>query len=1222
MAMVLSLQAMMPAMAALPNWMIESELSSDYQYMRILGDREYQYKQADYIDNDSQSGLYNIEQFHQDLIKSTPDVIDNIQYIPIAVGDINLVFPHYPLHKRIGNSFVQSRYIRAQIFSLLNRSMINPAEFGNESQQLLKLYSNALIFAKAKNQFGQPKFHFGQNLSDADVTIDMIWPELRTIHGEQVLVPVVHLTQATIDERKVDNHAFELNSASLKSLTLNGTNLKLQRNAFLEVADNLTNNGGTIHSDGDLDILAGGTFTNLSGRVHSEGDLRIGAHNIVNKTIVHRYDYGFDQGERFGPIASISANGDVYFRATNNIIIKGAEVSAGESLTFKADGSIWIGSQQISTTTSGEENGWNYTTNVLTQLQSRLSANDAIQLVANGEIVIDAAELTTPGHIELLASLGITIDNDFNQYQDQRSGKFGKTKKDVSEYKTQAVRALLDAGRHVRIHSEFGDITLRGSDIRSQHGTQISATNGGIHLLMAKEQDHYNYFSIRESLLKIRTESIGHEIETAVYPSFIGGMTAQALYGLNIEYEGDPNLSFDEQIEVLSKMQGMEWMAEVKDELTDAQWNEVTLAYEEWHEKTSSLSPAAMAIIAIAVAVAMGPGAGLIGSAGGGTIGGLAGTNAVLGAAMNAAALSLTTTAVTSLANGEGIGGALESLVQEDTLRSAAVSMATAGAMQSLEGFDLFKQVGDGFAYSEQVSQALMSSAVNAGANTIANGGSLSDFGDAFVMGLANSAINQIGSELAGEIGGANLDDATRYIAHAALGCVRGIATAGLNDSNEGTGCYSGAGGAVVGELVAEYYKENYAKPELEENIKALTENLKTKHLTEQQLQKLLDEVIDTGVDISRLSAGFTAFLLGGDVNIAASSAEAAARFNANNRDDWEWYVEEYLLYLERSVEVQTFKTIGDKQSEVGMFIEENREKAWALIKENDPELFEQLVSVIDSVNEFKRDAYGEELDAAILYIIQSPAGEKSIVLWNQLGEDTKQAIQAYGSMLGLQAGASLLKELLGVYDSASSAQGKIEYLEELANQRKSSNGNDDRQETPERPEGWDDFDPELDAEFNNILDAFNGGDTYLDKDFKGGEGQLFFSDELPGFALKRWFSNRADIFNESVDLLDKTRELINSNPEMSSLLDVVKVHQRGKDWIIRDFDVESMELKKVLEINSSAKFAYDELLKITAKSNDPLTQKIHTKLTRKGRPSANIHWSDEQNKILIIDMM
>ncbi|MFA0812147.1 hemagglutinin repeat-containing protein, partial [Microbulbifer epialgicus] len=606
-------QVMLPAYAvALSSGQIQQVLDSIAEIEFSSGNGSYQYTVAPYIDTTAQRGFDDIKGFYNRLKEEHIEALGEVTYVPIGVSDITTFIPVYENPKLVGDSFVQSRYVRDQIHELLGRHLIDSDHaqglYKDEATQIKTLYDNAYLYASAANTseiYGDPipASKFDRESSP----YDMIWPERRVIRGETVVVPVVYLSADTISKYKVTNHKVQLNgNTSFAGITLHDVDIKLGREAFLNVAGDFVAQNSSVSSC-DLDIVVGGSLRLLSSQIDDCGDLTIAAGSIEAKTLVHRYDLGNETGGFFGEVTSISANGDLLVRSDTNIVLQGVTVSAGDQLTFAADGNIFIGTQNITSSLDGKQGGWYVQRSGVSYLQSKLTAEETIQLIAGGQIVLDAAEIVSDrGHIELLAGLGITIEDELEVTQSFKKGKFGKRKIEESVYQTVAIRSLLDAGKNIRLHSDFGDITLRAADIKSGLGTEVKALGGKVNLLMTAETDHYTYSSVKKGLFTVTTKNKGHIIETGVPNSIVGGFAVEALGGVSVEYEGNPELSLDEQIAELSKFEGMEWMAEVRTNFPDADWTAIELQYDKWNESSTSISPAFAAVITVAMAVASG----------------------------------------------------------------------------------------------------------------------------------------------------------------------------------------------------------------------------------------------------------------------------------------------------------------------------------------------------------------------------------------------------------------------------------------------------------------------------------------------------------------------------------------------------------------------------------------------------------------------------------------
>jgi hypothetical protein len=176
--------------------------------------------------------------------------------------------------------------------------------------------------------------------------------------------------------------------------------------------------------------------------------------------------------------------------------------------------------------------------------------------------------------------------------------------------------------------------------------------------------------------------------------------------------------------------------------------------------------------------------------------------------------------------------------------------------------------------------------------------------------------------------------------------------------------------------------------------------------------------------------------------------------------------------------------------------------------------------------------------------------------------------------------------------------------------------------------------DPATEQPFLDRLRAFRGNENAWPPDgFSGGEGQLFHSDREPGLALKRWYTGRVTDKKDSpgkptsVRLLRDAAKLVDGNPELAKHLEVVRVHDEGPDWILRDFDRRSSE---VSDLESPNRRAFDqavaESVRIlrTMQKTQPQNQALSALLGRLSSlpPSVNVHWSPVRGKLLIIDLM
>ncbi len=919
-AAFLLLQVCVPGIAAAATLLSNDSITkamTDPSFQASL-DSNYLFQQAAYVTSQPVNSK-DISSFHEEM-RSAGLNVGTPSFVPVA-GDVTIFVPTYPVGRLIGDSYVQARYVRQQITDLLGRHMIDAATDGSEITQINRLYSNSKTFAVNNRS----TYKYGDNLpASQSITLDMIWPEKRIINGQQVMVPIVYLSPATINKYAVNDHKIEFlgRGSTFKTVSLDHTKLQLGPNSVLTTVKDLRATNSTISGNGNVELVVGGTLQNNFSTIDVDKNLTIIANTYNAKTLLVPFTDRYGSGYRLGRVASVNAGGNISISSYGDINLEGAVIkSANGSITLNAQNNINIAPVYMTYNGASTQGQWQVTNASVDIVGSKLTAQETVKLVAGGAINITASELTsTKGGIELLAQQGIYVVDELTQEQIQKIDRKGKTKGQSSEFRTEAVRSVLKAGKGVLLDTEFGDVQLKAAEITSTSGAQVTAKNGTVHLLMTKELEEFHLQTVRKGTwtIKTRTEDVIHE--NNIQNAIVGGLQVQARYGINVEYTGKKDATLREQVDEFRKIPELKWMADLYDQNLSAangalNWEKLEEIHKEVKKTKRNLSPAAMAIISIAVAVAMGPvGAQLVGSTGSGLAASIAGSvnNAALGAAMAAGTTTLATQAATSLLAGNSPAATINQMTSSESLKSLAVSMVTAGAMQHTDSkiFDAVKGDSLNVSLAAQAGKVVVESTIRAGISVTINGGSSADYLNAFKANLATGAVEILGEKMANKIGSAynegngSITNTVRYIAHAGAGCVYGIASAAAtgNAGNEKYSCFSGAGGAVIGELVADQFKDHYkiaqgqkATEEWLEKIGISEENnIAYENLSDAKKTLMketmpanfisaaeLNDLRRAGVDLAKLGAGLAAFVAKADVNIAASAGANAAEHNA-----------------------------------------------------------------------------------------------------------------------------------------------------------------------------------------------------------------------------------------------------------------------------------------------------------------------------------------------------
>jgi len=1002
------------------NWMISDELNQN-PYFIYADTTEHLYEATPFIDQPVSSSQ-NLESFYQSVLDQYREGLEPPTYVPIMVGDITTIIPIYEQYKYVGTPIVQERYIRSQIYQLLGRTLIDSEQsiYASETAQINTLYNNALTYLRspADVTFGQ---RLALQVDNNGLSYNFVWPELRELNGQEVLVPIVYLSGGTVDDRRVTANVNEINGdVTLEELIVENVSIQFGRDSFVQITKDLVNKRGAIEASGDLEIAVGGALQNLSGLISANNNLQIGAQSIANETIVYRYGDGYNESTGYSAIAEINAtNGNILLRSYEDIIYQGSSSVAGGEITLAADGNIYIGTQTLYESTSNQRG--TITTSDVSYLLSSLSAEETIQLIASGQIVIDAAQISSDeGHIELLAEMGISVIDSVGQYQSQTSGKFGKKSVNESIYQTVAIRSILDAGLGVKLDTTFGDITMRAADVVSSRGTSVSAQNRAVNLLMTTETDHYSYSSVSEGLFTTTTVSKGHNIETGVPNSIVGGLAVEALAGINVEYEGNPNLTTEQQLDAIASMPGMRWIDDVRNS-PEVNWDDIVLEHETWSQKNTSLSPAFAAVVAIAVAVATGG----AGAAAAGAIGATGTTATMVAAGVSSFISQATLAAANGAVNGD-IAGAMDDFASSDTLKSLAVAMVTAGAIAELDaaffnadtasisdagtavegasnvaqaqaGMDAAvnttNAINGGLSLTAQVGQAITHAVVQAGAQSLILG---ADLEENFIQSLVSNSLSILGEKLAGDIGEAKANNqigtATQLISHTAVGCLTGSISSVASGAEAENGCVSGAGGAVIGELIGLAYASNleedldeWAKEQLGEGAV----------LDQDAVMAQAMEFKRRGVDMAKLGAAITAFAAGGDVDIAAMTGQNAAENNA-------FFLvaviavaayTSYVSYKEGGL-YEGLQAIGRGDDPLAQAINSVAEAGVELVAEHYPEETQKAAQLLN--------AAGEKISAGVKIVMETEAGETVTRYWNEIPPEDRDALLGAGAVVSM----------------------------------------------------------------------------------------------------------------------------------------------------------------------------------------------------------------------------
>ena len=213
------------------------------------------------------------------LIETRPEFVDRAKfmgsdYFLERVGLLNAD----QILKRLGDSHVETRLIRDQIFTLTGYRFLGGAR--DDREQMQALYDNAIDAHQSLD------LTIGVALNPSQIAAlgnDIIWLERHTIQGQEVLVPRLYLASSTLQGLDPSSARIAGSETIIKSAYLVNTGTIVGTNALtLEATRDLFNQGGSLLSQGNIDIDVGGLFSNQARTVLAGGATRIAADSIFN----------------------------------------------------------------------------------------------------------------------------------------------------------------------------------------------------------------------------------------------------------------------------------------------------------------------------------------------------------------------------------------------------------------------------------------------------------------------------------------------------------------------------------------------------------------------------------------------------------------------------------------------------------------------------------------------------------------------------------------------------------------------------------------------------------------------------------------------------------------------------------------------------------------------------------------------------------------------------
>jgi len=543
------------------------------------------------------------------------------------------------------------------------------------------------------------------------------------------------------------------------------------------------------HNVGTLVVLVEGTVSLVAANIKAEHVLLASLFDdVCLKAIVER----FGNSENFHDVlqrANIVAEGIIQILAGKDVIFEAAHTQSGLGTRIEALGNILdmpvqLVRQQVQHFYERKRSGTRTNKNT-TDVPSIHQSGANVDMGAGDSATLRGTKIKAKN--VTVAAVGNTnilpVANCYEQTCDmtrEKGGFFGsggkKTEQSVSMQQT-AVLPEFDVQENVTIVSgQKLEACMNSSALENHFWGEVVHLTQGVNQSCSATQTSSQGMLWKKLCLEA-TRAV-----TYAESNFSGSIEIHAKQALFDQVRGK-TLGFWGQVQCND--------AAVTYQILDPQYQHDT-------KKVQGPSQGLVIVVSLAAGVAtFGMGTAVAESA---FVTGIVGTGATMGTAVAAGFSALCGQAAVSLLQNEGNPlKAVKSLASEETAKSVAMAMISAGVMKEICGALKLPGLGEGKSLVEHLQYNVARASVNAALNMSINHQSP---GDAVKAGLMDAAVGTAAGAVAQKIGELRKDGHVNYVGHkllhAALGAVGGAILGGTE------GAFAGAVAAPIAEGVAE----------------------------------------------------------------------------------------------------------------------------------------------------------------------------------------------------------------------------------------------------------------------------------------------------------------------------------------------------------------------------------------------------------------------------------
>lgn len=379
------------------------------------------------------------------------------------------------VQKHLGDTNYEAWLVRQQLVVQTGKNILQG--YPNEADQVKALFDNAF------NQSKSLGLTYGKEPTaeqQANIKQDMVWMVSKVVNGQEVLVPVVYLSQKTKD-------------AIVSGAAIVGDEVNLNLTS-------LSNTGGTIAGNNNLNIRTEGDITNVSGTIKG-GNVNLSAGgDITNRTLE---EGNRDIATALGKTGTIQADNKLKMDAANDIKIIGGSVKAGGDASISAgrdvvlDTVVKADAQSKASSSSGfmrdsssyERTVTNKNVGADITTGNNLSVKSGRDMTIAGSSVNAGKDLSmdAKGDMNIISrqDTAKTVSTHSETGIGAGGGVFGASHTQTDTFEGKNAASTISAGGNASLSTDK-TLTLQGSDLKIKGDADIAAED--VKILAGKDE--------------------------------------------------------------------------------------------------------------------------------------------------------------------------------------------------------------------------------------------------------------------------------------------------------------------------------------------------------------------------------------------------------------------------------------------------------------------------------------------------------------------------------------------------------------------------------------------------------------------------------------------------------------------------------------------------------------------------------------------------------------